>query len=99
MSRSYKKASYSGDKKNKENKRNANKKVRNFLKNNNYCLNRKNYKKVFDSYDICDFGWLQSWGEYWENKLKNYQEHPEWYKNPPNKKEEYRYWYKHYRMK
>ena len=36
---------------------------------------------------------------YWDNVLKNYAEHPEWYKKPPNKKEEYRKWYKSYKMK
>ena len=54
MSRSYKKHPYCGDK--KQNKEIANRRVRRKL-NSNYDLNfsNKSYKKVFDSYDICDW--------------------------------------------
>ena len=99
MSRSYKKASYYGDKKGKDIKRIANHIVRNYLKDINKILPRSSFKKVFCSYDICDYGWLQSWEEYWEDCLRSYKEHPEWYKKPLNKKEEYRSWYKRYKMK
>lgn len=99
MSRSYKKAPYYGDKKNKETKRIANKAVRNYLKNFEHELPKRDFRKVFCSWDICDYGWLQPWEEYWKNCLRNYKRHPEWYKRPPNKKEEYRNWYKTYKMK
>ena len=99
MSRSYKKASYCGDKKGKNKKRIANHAVRNYLKDINKTLSKGGFKKVFCSYDICDYWWLQSWEEYWEDCLRGYREHPEWYKQPPNKKEEYRSWYKSYKMK
>ena len=99
MSRSYKKASYCGDKKGKNKKRVANHTVRNYLKDINKVLSKGGFKKVFCSYDICDYWWLQSWEEYWEDCLRGYKEHPEWYKQPPNKKEEYRSWYKNYKMK
>ena len=99
MSRSYKKASYCGDKKGKDKKRIANHAVRNYLKDINKVLSKGGFKKVFCSYDICDYWWLQSWEEYWEDCLRGYKEHPEWYKQPPNKKEEYRSWYKSYKMK
>lgn len=99
MSRSYKKASYCGDKKGKDKKRVANHAVRNYLKDINKTLSKGGFKKVFCSYDICDYWWLQSWEEYWEDCLRGYKEHPEWYKQPPNKKEEYRSWYKSYKMK
>ena len=58
-----------------------------------------NYKKVYETWDICDYGWVYSWKTYWNKVLKDYIEHPDYYKNPPNKKEEYRYWYKTYKMK
>lgn len=99
MSRSYKKSPYCGDKKGKDKKRVANHTVRNYLKDINKILSKGGFKKVFCSYDICDYGWLQSWEEYWESCLRGYKEHPEWYKQPPNKKEEYRSWYKSYKMK
>jgi len=99
MSRSYKKSPYCGDKKGKDKKRVANHTVRNYLKDINKVLSKGGFKKVFCSYDICDYWWLQSWEEYWEDCLRGYREHPEWYKQPPNKKEEYRSWYKSYKMK
>ena len=99
MSRSYKKSPYCGDKKGKDKKRVANHAVRNYLKDINKVLSKGGFKKVFCSYDICDYWWLQSWEEYWEKCLRNYRKHPKWYKQPPNKKEEYRSWYKSYKMK
>ena len=99
MSRSYKKVPYCGDKKGKDKKRIANHAVRNYLKDLDKTLSRGSFKKIFCSYDICDYGWLQSWEEYWEDLTKSYQQHPEWYKQPPNKKKEYRFWYKHHKMK
>lgn len=99
MSRSYKKVPYYGDKKNKETKRIANKAVRNYLKNLEYELPKNSFKKVFPSWDICDFWWFQTWDEYWNDCLKDYKEHPNWHKHPPNKKKEYRRWYKIYKMK
>lgn len=99
MSRSYKKTPWCGEKKNKIDKRNANKKVRNFIKNTDYCLHKNNYKKIFESWDICDFGWIESWNEYWNDCLMTYSKHPNWYKKPLNKKEEYRKWYRYHKMK
>lgn len=99
MSRSYKKNPWAGDTKGKMKKRKASSKVRMFLKNLENILPNSSYKKVYDSWEICDYGWICSWEEYWENVLKNYKEYPECFKKPPNKKEEYRKWYKWYKMK
>lgn len=99
MSRSYKKTPYYGDKKNKETKRIANKTVRNYLKDPKHMLPKRSFKKVFESWDICDYGWVVSWEEYLGGCLNHYNQHPKWYKKPPNKKEEYRNWYKKYKMK
>ena len=99
MSRSYKKNPWSGDTKGKWKKRQANSKVRMYLKNQENEVSNNEYKKISDSWDICDYGWIQTWEQYWNYCLKSYERHPEYYKTPPNKKEEYRKWYKWYKMK
>ena len=99
MSRSYKKTPWAGDTKGKDKKRIANSKVRMFLKNLEHKVQNNAYKKIYETWDICDYGWMQNWDDYWKFCLKRYIEHPEWYKKPPNKNEEYRRWYKTYKMK
>ena len=99
MSRSYKKYPYYGDKKSKSQKRIANHKVRLYLKDTKHKIFRSNYKKIYESYNICDFYWMMPWDEYWDDCQKTYKEHPEWYKSPLNKKIEYRKWYRQYKMK
>ena len=65
MSRSYKKSNYCGDKKDKELKRLANHRVRQRLKNNlDYTPKPGDYKRMFESWEICDYRWLCSWEEY-----------------------------------
>ena len=99
MSRSYKRTPWAGDTKGKDKKRQANSKVRMFLKNLDQIIQNSDYKKVYESWNICDYGWKYDWKEYWEKILLFYKEHPEYFKNPPNKEEEYRKWYKTYKMK
>lgn len=55
ISRSYKKTPYCGDKKSKDLKRYANRVVRQRLKNSDDKLNYKSYRKVYESWNICDF--------------------------------------------
>ena len=59
MSRSYKHTPYSGDRKNKYMKRLANKTVRQRLKDEDFSLSAAEYKKMFCSYDICDYYWIE----------------------------------------
>ena len=99
MSRSYKRTPWSGDVKGKDKKRQANSKVRMFLKDPENEIQNSDFKKVSESWDICDYGWTTSWEEYWENCLKRYEKYPSLYKKPPNEKEEYRRWYKWFKMK
>ena len=67
MSRSYKKHAYCGDKKDKELKRMANHKVRQYLKRNpEVTLKPSQFKRLFESWEICDYGWLCDWEEYWQ---------------------------------
>lgn len=64
MSRSYKHTPYSGDRKNKWAKRQANKRFRQQKLTHN--LQHKSYKKDFCSYDICD---------YYHIETKNFEEY------------------------
>lgn len=102
MSRSYKKTPWSGDSKGKEAKRLANHKVRNWLKQNPYAtLQYSKYKRVYETWDICDFGWITPWEEYWQGRLNTWQQ---WRKfSPkeeyPERQKEYRKWWKYYKMK
>ena len=97
MSRSYKRTPYCGDNKGKAKKRNANAKVRTKMKDLDFILANGNaYKKVYESYNICDFGWVTSWQEYWEICIRMWHRSGGEY---PDKKQEYRYWLHHYRNK
>lgn len=96
MSRSYKKHPWAGDNKGKKKKRIANSKVRNYLKNHENILKFSDFKKVHESWDICDYGWLYTWEQYWEHIKKWCAQ----FKRPlPDEKEEYKYWLKTYKMK
>ena len=95
MSRSYKRTPWCGNTKGKAKKRDANSKVRMFLKNLENELKYNAYKKVYETWDICDYENILTWEEYW----KLCQEMHTLYKRPLNKKEEYRRWYKWYKMK
>jgi len=97
MSRSYKRTPYCGDNKGKAKKRSANAKVRTKMKDLDFILANGNaYKKVYESYNICDFGWVTSWQEYWDICIRHWHRYGGEY---PDKKEEYRYWLHHYRNK
>ena len=104
MSRSYKKYPYCGDKKGQNKKRFSWKKVRQWLKDNPEELPQKNfYKKIYPTWDICDFYWTYTWEEYWKSCQKWHQEASQrgWgsYCKELNEKEEYRFWYTHYKRK
>lgn len=102
ISHSYKKHAYSGDHKGKEKKRCANKTVRMWLKDNpEEVIKGKSFKKIYESWDICDYGGLCSWEAYWEGIIKHYQrmKHYGYDLKEPNKKEEYKNWKKHCKNK
>ena len=104
MSRSYKKTPYCGQRKNKFAKRQASKVVRRTLKHNPEIeFAPGGYKKLYSSYDICDYWWVRSWNNYWLDELESYVaglSRP-WHRNdaPPNKQECYRRWLKYYKCK
>ena len=104
MRRSYKKTAYCGDRKSKSKKRLANRAVRNYFKRNpEIVMNYREFKKIFDSYDICDYYWLEPNFEQWAQTQLNI-----WYfwhengltKKPcPTKKELYNHYMKYYKRK
>lgn len=98
MSRSYKRTPWCGDAKGKTKKRDANSKVRMFLKNFDNELQYAAYKKVYESWEICDYENICPWEKWWQMVNQRYKKYPNLFKLP-NKKEEYRKWQKWYRMK
>lgn len=102
MSRSYKHTPYAGDKKGKEKKRIANKTVRNKLKYYDSQLFPSAYKRMYPSWNICDYYCIYPWKEYWEREQRFYA----WgvargYKHmtEPDERTEYRKWYCWYKRK
>ena len=102
MSRSYKKTPWCGDSKGKSKKRIANHIVRQWLKRNlDQNMAPSDYKKLYETWDICDYGWITTWEEYWEHSVRLHEEwlRRGWKSEEPDKKEEYRKWLRYYRNK
>lgn len=92
MSRSYKRSNVCAD--HRSNKRYANHVVRNHLKNEeNVDLPHAYFKRMYNSYDICDFIFHCSW-EDWREGWRKY--HPN---KPISDKELYRKWVRYYKRK
>lgn len=103
ISHSYKRTPWCGDHKGKSKKRIANHYVRNWLKENpDVILPPGGYKKIYCSWDICDYGRIRTWEDYWNDCLKYHQEavNRGWghYLNL-DEDEEYHWWLKHYKNK
>lgn len=78
MSRSYKKYPMCKQgKSNKIGKRCANNKVRMYLKSGKEITSGKLYKRIFESWEICDYHFSTSWKE-WKRRWGNNKF--EWYK-------------------
>ena len=72
MSRSYKKYPYAGDNvKRKERKRLANQSVRTKLRSFDELPQRNSYRKMYESYDICDYYDDSTWEEYKRFRIEN----------------------------
>ena len=103
MSRSYKKTPWCGDHKGTLKKRFANKYVRTWLKRHpEETLNGGEYRKVYETWDICDYGYTCTWEEYWEIEWRHYAHWFMYYREPrkePDKKAAYRRWRRFYRNK
>ena len=100
MSRSYKHTPYCGDRKNKYMKRYANKHVRQRLKNSDYLPTAAEYKKMFESYDICDYFWYgYSFESYYQKEVKYWYEWRYKYYPFPSIEECWKDYVKYYLMK
>ena len=64
MSRSYKHTPYAGDTKTKWAKRQANRKYRSFLKQMEEDIPYSHFKKVSESWNICDYYDVTTWKEH-----------------------------------
>lgn len=109
MSRSYKKTPYCGQRKNKDMKKYANHRVRRLLKNPNTTLYGNDYRKLFETWDICDFCSIQHRGFecYYEESLSRWEHDRNLGRSyyygslsvPPTRDEVWQYWIKTYRRK
>lgn len=100
MSRSHKKNFITKDR-NPYIKRYANRCVRRALNNDfNLELQHNSYRKFYESYDICDWKFRESWEEYWAVTLRIYERLSLTYPNReiefPDKEQEYRWWRQSY---
>lgn len=94
MSRSYKRTPRSGDRKDKFFKKYANRKVRR-LPMDEHPLKGNAYKKVFPSYEICDYETVGiDFEQYWECLVKRWHEW-DWRSEPfPDRVEAYQNYFR-----
>ena len=109
MSRSYKKTPYCSCKKNKFAKNQANRKIR---RNKDELYQNREFRKVYDSWDICDYGKVGiSFEEYWRH-IEAIEKHfaelgsiPYYFPRrkrkgkAPTREEAYKEWYLMYKRK
>lgn len=101
MSRSYKHTPWCGDNKT-VGKRLAKRAWRRRVKNlNNPTLNYSLYKRTYDQYDVCDYGFLKTFDEYWDNVVEDWHwfQARGWHEKQPDREAAYRKWYKTYKRK
>ena len=76
MSRSYKHTPYAGDTKTKWAKRQANRKYRSFLKQMEEDIPYSHFKKVSESWNICDYYDITTWEEHLRYRRKHHRYTP-----------------------
>ena len=76
MSRSYKHTPYAGDTKTKWAKRQANRKYRSFLKQMEEDVPYSHFKKVSESWNICDYHDITTWEEHLRYRQKHHRYTP-----------------------
>ena len=91
MSRSYKHTPYCGMKKDRELKNYANRRIRR-MKIEEDIPNYNSYKKMFPSWDICDWYFMPgSFNAYYKDEVNSYQHYQNiypWYKKDKKTKEQ-----------
>ena len=99
MSRSYKHTPRAGDKKSKIAKRLANRRIRNYPIDSPF-FNHKSYKKIFCSYDICDYQSVgTTFADYWKMCKKRWYDWEYKYKPFPTVEQAKKEYYKFYLKK
>ena len=76
MSRSYKHTPYAGDTKTKWAKRQANRKYRSFLKQMEEDVPYSHFKKVSESWNICDYYDITTWEEHLRYRRRHHRYTP-----------------------
>ena len=76
MSRSYKHTPYASDTKTKWAKRQANRKYRSFLKQMEEDIPYSHFKKVSESWNICDYYDITTWEEHLRYRRKHHRYTP-----------------------
>ena len=76
MSRSYKHTPYAGDTKTKWAKRQANRKYRSFLKQIEEDIPYSHFKKVSESWNICDYYDITTWEEHLRYRRRHHRYTP-----------------------
>lgn len=76
MSRSYKHTPYAGDTKTKWAKRQANRKYRSFLKQMEEDIPYSHFKKVSESWNICDYYDITTWEEHLRYRRRHHRYTP-----------------------
>ena len=76
MSKSYKHTPYAGDTKTKWAKRQANRKYRSFLKQMEEDVPYSHFKKVSESWNICDYYDITTWEEHLRYRRKHHRYTP-----------------------
>jgi len=114
MSRSYKKTPYAGQKKSKFDKNYSNKCIRQTETNRVKLPDGNAYKKVYETWNICDFGWVTTWHDFQRRIRKSIAEYKngtdsyswKYYcsrfkmdPNTPDWKKLRWVWWKHYKIK
>lgn len=99
MSRSYKHTPWCGDIKGPNKKKYASHRVRSKIKNWDYLPQGNEYKRLYESWDICDFGCRTTWNEHWHNIIRLWHMWGYKFEPYPDKKKEYWNWYKYHKRK
>lgn len=102
ISRSYKRTPYCGDSKSKFAKRQANRRVRRRLKNIEDRLNNKTYRKVYNSWNICDYYWIiPTFEQYYQEEIRTWyiRQTYGYHDSYPSRKEAKKEYYKYYKRK
>ena len=70
MARSYKHTPWSGEPKGPDKKKYASRRVRNKIKDWEYLPQGGQYKQLYETWDICDYGSIETWHQYWARTIR-----------------------------